>query len=554
MRRLSLALALVLCTTSLLAQSAPPPPDLVVVISIDQFPYYYIPRFEKWFAADGFNRVLKRGANFTQSRYPYAVTFTGPGHAAIGTGHVPADSGIVANNWYNRTTDKIEYCVDDARTKAAFSPLNLASDSLGDRLQERYDKSKVFGISLKDRAAILMAGRKATAAYWFDPKVGFVSSNYYHFDKPLMDSYNATIPGFVAKHSEWRPSGYIPAADLASVTHDLPKLVKWKSNPKDLGQEFPHTIKTTEQLTYTPFGNELVLQFAERLIDAEGLGTADGNPDLVFVSLSSPDYLGHAYGPDSFEAADTVVVTDRNLQDFFHNLDKKFGNRWTFAITADHGVQSIPEVAKDMGKPWGRVDMRNPDKKSAKTFADLGKQRLALEKAMAKKLGVNVTDATPIDKAFITFFDEPAFYLNWPRVRELKLDGERVKRALRDALMAIDGVSAAFTNSELLMANANPSPLEKAVRLSFRADRSGDVLLTLKAGYIWNYNNPPNGTTHGQPVEADQHVPTMLWGNGIKPGSYDDDVAPTFLAKTLGRLLGVDAGGAETSVLPCVAK
>ena len=552
MRRLTIAFALFLCSASAFAQT---PPDLVVVISIDQFPYYYIQRFETYFAADGFNRVLKRGANFTQSRYPYAMTYTGPGHAAIGTGHVPADSGIVANNWYERTTGTVAYCVDDARASGShFSPLNLSSDSLGDRLQERYGKSKVYGISLKDRAAILMAGRKANAAYWFDPKLpGFVSSSYYRFDKPLLDAFNATVPPFVATHTAWEQSPYIPSADLGNLTHDLPALRKWKTNPRHLDVKFPHPIENADALTYTPYGNQLVLQFAERLIDAEGLGTEDGNPDLVFVSLSSPDYLGHAFGPESLEAADTVVRTDRDLENFFHDLDAKFGSRWTLAITADHGVQSIPEVAKDMGKVAGRVDLHNPPK-TAKTFADLVPQRNALEKAMAKKLGVKVTDATPIEKVFIVYFDEPAFYLNWPRIRDLKLDGERVKRVLRDAVKEIDGVSAAFTNSELLMANAAPSPLEAAVRLSFRADRSGDVLLTLKPGYIWNYNNPPTGTTHGQPVEADQHVPTMLWGNGIKPGSFDDAVAPTFLAKTLGHLLGVDAGGEETRVLPCVAK
>jgi hypothetical protein len=550
MRRLTFALALVLCTTGLFAQT---PPDLVVVISIDQFPYSYITRFQPYFGADGFNRVLKRGANFTQSRYPYAVTYTGPGHAAIGTGHVPADSGIVANNWYERTTGTVEYCVDDARAKGGFSPLNLASDSLGDRLQERYDRSKVYGISLKDRAAILMAGRKANAAYWFDPKLpGFVSSSYYRFDKPLLDAFNATVPPFVAAHTAWEQSSYIPSADLATVTHDLPALLQWKTNTRHLGVTFPHPIENADALTYTPYGNQLVLQFAERLIDAEGLGTADGNPDLVFVSLSSPDYGGHAFGPESFESADTVVRTDRDLEAFFHDLDTKFGNRWTLAITADHGVQSIPEVAKDMGRVGGRVDMRNPPK-TAKTFADLVPQRKAMEKAIASKLGIKVTDATPLEKAFIVYFDEPAFYLNWTRVRSLKLDGERVKRILRDAVNDVDGVSAAFTNSELLMTNATPSPLEAAVRLSFRADRSGDVLLILKPGYIWNYNIPPTGTTHGQPVEADQHVPTMLWGNGIKPGSFDDAVAPTFLAKTLGHLLGVEAGGPDTRVLPCVA-
>jgi hypothetical protein len=554
MRRLTFVLALVLCTTSLFAQIPPARPDLVVVISIDQFPYYYITRFEPWLAPDGFNRVLKHGANFTHSRYPYAFTYTGPGHAAIGTGNVPARSGIVANNWYDRTTGVVEYCVDDKRTKGGFSPLNLASDSLGDRLQERYEKSKVYGVSLKDRAAILMAGRKANAAYWFDPALpGFVSSAYYRFDKPLLDAYNATIPAFAAAHTTWEQSAFIPAADLARITHDPESLRKWKSDPRKLGVSFPHPIKSVDALTYTPYGNQFVLQFAERLIDAEALGTDDGNPDLVFVSLSSPDYGGHAFGPDSLEAADTVVRTDRDLEAFFHDLDAKFGNRWTFAITADHGVQSIPEVAKDMGKAGGRVGLRNPPK-TAKTFADLTPQRRDLEKRIAKKLGVKVSDATPLTDAFIVYFDEPAIYLNWTRIRALKLDGERVKRVVRDAAAEIDGVSGAFTNSELMMTNAASSPLETAVRLSFRADRSGDILLTLKPGYIWNYSDPPTGTTHGQPVEADQHVPTMLWGAGIRAGSFDDAVAPTFLARTLGRLLGVDAGGAETSVLPCVAQ
>jgi predicted AlkP superfamily pyrophosphatase or phosphodiesterase len=549
-----LTIALLLCTATLTAQTPSPRPDLVVVISVDQFPYYYITRFQPYFAADGFNRVLKRGANFTHSLYPYSVTYTGPGHAAIGTGYVPAQSGIVANNWFDRSTGAAEYCVADPRAKGGFSPLNLDSDSLGDRLQEHYDNSKVYGISLKDRAAILMAGRKANAAYWFDPKLpGFISSAYYRFDKPLADSFNATIPPFVATHTAWEQSTFIPTSELARITHDPVALRRFKTDQKGLAVAFPHPINGAEAVTYTPYGNQLVLQFAEKLIDAETLGTDDGNPDLVFISLSSPDYLGHAYGPDSLEAADTVVRTDRDLESFFHDLDAKFGNRWTLAITADHGVQSIPEVAKEMGRSGGRVDLRNP-KKTAKTFAELTPQRKALEKNIGAKLGVHVSDVTPVEKGFIIYFDEPALYLNWTRVRELKLDGERVKRAVRDAVIAIDGVSAAFTNSELQMSHPDAPPLEAAVRLSFRADRSGDVLLTLKPGYIWNYSDPPTGTTHGQPVEADQHVPLMLWGAGIRAGSFDDAVAPTFLAKTLGHLLGVDAGGAETRILPCVSQ
>src|SRR3954469_14349603 len=146
MRRLTFVLAVVLCTTSLPAQTPPARPDLVVVISIDQFPYYYITRFEPWLGPDGFNRALKHGANFTHSLSPSASPYTGPGHAAIGTGNVPSRSGIVANNWYDRTTGTVENCAGDARAEGGLSPVNLASDSLGDRLQEHYDKSKVYGV------------------------------------------------------------------------------------------------------------------------------------------------------------------------------------------------------------------------------------------------------------------------------------------------------------------------------------------------------------------------------------------------------------------------
>src|SRR5258707_3627856 len=186
MRRLLLTLLVLLLTTSLFAQAKPTRPDLIVVISIDQFRYDYTTRFLPYFSEGGFNRLLRTGATFTHALYPYATTETGPGHASIGTGYVPVRSGIVANDWYDRISNSPVYCVADPRSKGGFSPINLAPDSLGDRLQERYPGSKVYGVALKDRAAILMAGRKATAAYWFDPKAAsFTSSSYYRWNKAL---------------------------------------------------------------------------------------------------------------------------------------------------------------------------------------------------------------------------------------------------------------------------------------------------------------------------------------------------------------------------------
>jgi hypothetical protein len=535
-----------LLTLPLAAQT----PDLIVVVSVDQFRYEYLTRFAPYLSDGGFNRAMKHGANFTRALYPYAVTYTGPGHAAIGTGYVPARSGIVANTWLDRTTAMPVYCVDDKRAAGGFSPLNLDSDSLGDRLQEKVAGSKVIGVALKDRAAILMGGRKATAAYWFDPKMpGFTSSSYYRANRTMLNAFNFSVPSVLAQHHEWTQSTFIPVTDLARLSHDPASLRKYKTNHGSLGVEFPHPIATMDDLTYTPFGNDLVLTFAERIIDDEHLGTDDGTPDLLFVGLSSPDYLGHAFGPDSLEVADSVMRTDRQLEAFFNWLDQKFSGRYTIAITADHGVQSIPEVARDMGRDAGRVDFQNP-KKTATTFADLAPDRRQLEILAAKSLGLTVTDKTPIAKTLVSYFEEPALYLNWSRVAAAHLDSERVKRALRDAAKQIHGIRTAFTSSDLIAVDPKSSDIETAMRLSFRADRSGDVLVTLKPGYVWKYSD--TGTTHGQAVEDDQHVPLLLFGRGIAEGTWSDEVAPTFLAKTIGALVSVEAGGTETRVLPCV--
>jgi hypothetical protein len=527
-------------------------PDLIVVISVDQFRYEYLTRFEPYLAENGFNRAIKHGANFTRALYPYAVTYTGPGHAAIGTGYVPARSGIVANTWLDRTTATPVYCVEDKRATGGYSPLNLDSDSLGDRLQEKVTGSKVIGVALKDRAAILMAGRKATAAYWFDPKMpGFTSSSYYHANRTILTAFNASLPTVLTQHREWTQSTFIPRADLARLTHDPASLRKYKTKRGHLGVEFPHPIATFDELTYTPFGNDLVLTFAERIIDDENLGTDDASPDLLFVGLSSQDYLGHSFGPDSLEAADSVVRTDRQLEAFFNWLDQKFSGRYTVVITADHGVQSIPEVARDLGRDAGRVDFQNP-KKTVMTFADLAPDRRRLEKLGAKILGLTVSDKTPIANALVSYFEEPALYLNWSRVAAAHLDSERVTRALRDAAKQIHGIRTAYTSSDLTAVNPKSSGVETAMRLSFRADRSGDVLVALKPGYIWKYAD--TGATHGQAVDDDQHVPLLLFGRGISEGTWSDEVAPTFIAKTIGALVGVDAGGTETRVLPCVIK
>jgi hypothetical protein len=527
-------------------------PALVVVISIDQFRYDYVTRFAPYFDSDGFRRFLDRGATFTNARYPYATTYTGPGHAAIGTGRVPAESGIIANTWFDRLNRRPEYCVADER--AGFSPVNLQSDSLGDRLQEKFAASRVFAAAIKDRAAILMGGRKATAAYWFDPTTsGFTSSTYYHANATIPAEYNKTIPDSLRQHPVWEQSSFIPAADLAKLTHDPVALRKYKTAREGLGVSFPHPIRTLDALTYTPYGNGLLLGFVERLVEAEHIGASGDAPDLLFVGLSSTDYLGHNFGPDSLEVADAIVRTDRDIEEFLRWLDGRLAGRYVAVLTSDHGVQPIPEIARDMGRDAGRVSMRNPGA-NVRTFGELAEiapARVQLEKAAGAILGRHLTDNSEVSDGLILYFEEPAIYLNWRRIAELKLDGEKVKRAYRDAARKLKGVRDAFTNSELLTMLPPKSETEAAMRLSFRADRSGDVLMALTPGYIWDYSG--TGTTHGQAVENDQRVPLMFWGTGIVARHFDSDAAPTDIARTIGSLLGFEAGSANSRVLPVTA-
>jgi predicted AlkP superfamily pyrophosphatase or phosphodiesterase len=566
-------------------------PNLIVVLSIDQMRYEYLERFAPWFSTGGFNRFLKDGATFTNTRYLHAVTFTGPGHATIGSGENPAEHGIVGNHWFERgnTVDEKRwdwyfkdmggfspplkgagnpaipfwyetfrgsprYCVYDDSVSvsegktAGMSPRSLIGEGLGDRVKDKYPGARVIGMSIKDRAAVLMAGRKADAAYWFDPALpGFVSSTYYHFD-PKLFAFNATVPGYIPGSHQWVPSGFIPDADLKRVTFDPP--AAWPMKNTRYGGTFPHPIKDIKALEYTPFANDILFDFALTTIAAEGLGTHTGTPDVLFVSVSSTDYYGHYYGPDSMEVADGMVRLDRSIERFLTAIERRFGDKALVALTADHGVQSTPEVLKlrDPHADAGRIDLRNPGRQGQR-IADLPALRIEIERQLAIRLHVPFDENAPYSNALVFFFEEPSLYLNNVRVRELKLDPERVKVALRNVMLNVPGVDEAWTDTELRTAK-NPSDAQRYVLRSFLPARSGDVFVTLKPNWIWTWGS--NSTTHGQPVENDMHVPLLFWGEGVKRGRYAMTANPDDLARTLGAAVGVQAGGVDSHILPVI--
>ncbi len=592
MKMLPVLLALLLTARA----SAADPPRLIVVISVDQLRFDLPERFAPWFTSRGFRRFADEGATFTNARFRYGATFTGPGHAAIGTGLTPAESGITGNSWFERDVpvdvhawewyfDDItayrpegvaavpftaegdawwkaggspRYCTYDdsvqvtAGKTTGMSPASLHGDSLGERIKEKYPDARVIGVGLKDRAAILMAGRRADAVYWFDYRLpGFISSTYYRFNPGVL-SFNALIPGYIPASAQWSPSPYIPREELPRVTFDPPEAWPLKNNT--YGGTFPHPIKSVRGLTYSPYAHQMLLDFAQHVIATENLGARTSHtPDVLFVGISSTDYLGHYYGPDSMEVADSMVRLDRALADFLDALQRRFGDDVVVALTADHGVQPNPEIVKlrEPRADVGRLDIRTPDP-HARKISDLPKARIEIERLLARRLGVKFEADAPLSHALVYFFEEPCLWLNWPRVRALQLDPERTKTALRDVMRSLKhhGLADAWTNTELLAPNPQASHVERLMRESFRPDRSGDVLMALRPGWIWAWGS--NSTTHGQPVENDLHVPVMLWGPGIKPGTYDVEASPLDLARTLGAIIGVEAGGRTSRVLPCV--
>jgi arylsulfatase A-like enzyme len=575
--------------------SAAETPQLIIVVSIDQLRFDLPDKYAPWLTPGGFKRFSSSGAVFANTRFRHAVTFTGPGHASIGTGMLPAEHGIVGNTWFERDAPRDEkrwewyfddivpyrnrpraeytlpegatpwwhaagsprYCAYDdhvevtAGTTPGMSPVSMAEAGLGDRLKDRYPDARVIGVALKDRASVLMAGRRADAAYWFDSAVpAFVSSSYYRFNPEVL-KFNELLKGYIPGSQQWSPGPFIPPADLRRVTFDPPEA--WPLKNDRYGGTFPHPAEDLRAVTYSPFGHELLLDFALHVIATEKLGSRTGTPDVLFVGVSSTDYLGHYYGPDSMEVADSTVRLDRALAHFFDAVERRAPGRVVIALTADHGVQPNPEIARlrDPHADTGRVDVRVPDA-NATRIAELPPVRIAMERQLAKRLRIPFSENAPLGQALIYFFEEPALFLNWPRVAELKLDGERVKRELRDIVrgMKEHGFADAWTSTEMITPNPSASPMEVLMRNSYRSDRGGDVLMALRPGWIWYWGS--NSTSHGQPVEDDLHVPLMFWGAGIKPGRYEGDSAPSDLARTLGVLLGVDAGGRAANVLPCV--
>jgi hypothetical protein len=406
-----------------------------------------------------------------------------------------------------------------------------------------------------------MGGRKADAAVWFERSWGrFVTSSYYP-RRPSLLAFNQKLPAFFASHRRWELSGRIPEKDLARVTFDPPELARFKGTLAGTGASFPHALPSPASIVESPMGDELLLEFARHAIRDIRLGrNPAGAPDLLFVGLSSLDYYGHRAGPDSREVADGIVRLDAQLESFFRWLDGEVGaGRTLMFLTSDHGLAPIPEVAREKARRRGgrddpglagRVHFGNATGAGA-AVRDAAPDRLLLEKHLAATFAYSLDPALPnaLEGAVLRFEEPIGFYLNRPVIARRRLAPQKVKEVIRDWARSRPGVRAAYTNTEIADGLAATEPLALAIARGFRADRSPDVAVYLKPGWIFRKES---GSTHGQPSDDDSRVPLLAWGPGVRAGSWNMRVSPLSIARTVGALFGFEAGAADAEILEAV--
>jgi predicted AlkP superfamily pyrophosphatase or phosphodiesterase len=475
-------------------------PKLILGIVVDQFRYDYLNRWRAKYTG-GFARFYKNGAVFTNAHHEHFPTVTAVGHSAFMTGASPSTSGIVNNSWYDRATGKDVTSVSDDSTKLlggpgpGASPHRLVVSTLSDELKMAGRQCRVIGVSIKDRAAILPVGHMADGAYWFDAQTGnFVSSTFYFPD----------LPGWVKDYDAKRPADKFLNAEWRSLDDNSKVFRKQAANAD---------ARFYSSLEATPFGNELIEDFAERAIDAEQLGRHP-DTDVLTVSFSANDYIGHALGPDAPEVRDISLRTDLLIEKLLQFIDQKIGaGNVLVAMTADHGVSPVPELQKERKMPGGRFDV-----------ATLFK---ALQDALTSKYGQGrwiIGNAGPVP------------YLNYDLMRQKNLNPAEVERTAADAWRALPNVFRVYTREQLLIGQTPEDKFSIRVRNGFYPARSGDIVLIPDAYWIFE----SHGTSHGTLFNYDTHVPVMLMGPGINPGIYDEPVAVEDIAPTLATMLEVE--------------
>jgi len=506
-------------------------PKLVVGIVVDQMRQEYLYRYESKFGEQGFKRLMNEGFMLKNAHYNYVPTETGPGHASIYTGTTPSVHGIVGNDWYDRTTKQNVNCVGDPNQKAvgtdvggAVSPSRLLSTTITDELKlATQQRAKVVGVSIKDRGATLPAGHTPDGAYWFDGKTGsMITSTYYKEKLPdWVTKFNSQK--LVDKYLNQVWNTLLPIEQyVESSPDDSPYEGKWKGKDKPT---FPYNLTELRKqmgqnslIVMTPFGNNLVADFAKAALLGENLGKDDVT-DFLTVSFSSPDAVGHAMGPDAVEVEDVYLRLDKTLEEFFAFLDKEVGKgAYTVFLTADHGVSHVPQYLKDLHIPAGYF-------KPAFVKAALNEH---LQKYFPNKMLLEEVTSDQIYLNQAAFSEDP---------KASGVDMLVATELITNFLLSTEGVAQVFSSATLRQINTDEVGIRGKVVRGFNPKRCGDIAFVLEPGWLsWG---GITGSTHGSVYTYDTHVPILFYGNGIKKGSSSRFHTITDLAPTLSVLLKI---------------
>ena len=488
-------------------------PKLVVVIVIDQFRGDYLERYRDQFVEGGFRVFLERGAYFTECNYDYANTRTAPGHATLFTGSYTSGHGIVANDWWDPQKKKRVTSVEDDTTKlvghpgVGASPHNLMSDTLGDELKlATGGKARVFAVSLKDRAAVLPAGFSGDAAYWIDPKSGdWITSTYYRPDLPeWVRNFNGSHRAEKFRNREWKDS------DGNIFGSTAPR------NGKD-----GTPAGFYEVVGSTPFANDYQLEFAKELVLYEKLGAGSAT-DLLVISLSANDILGHQVGPDSPQMRSMALELDRQLAEFFGFLGHQIGmaNVW-MALSADHGVAPLPEFAKTLRLPAANLD--------AKAL------REQINFLLSKKYSKKADYLQDLDYP-LAWLNEDAFAGHFSAHQESEAEAD-----VGEAMQQV-GLAGYFTKSQLASGETPATEVGRRYAHSYSPEGGWYVIGIPSPFHV----GITKGTDHATPFSYDTHVPLAFYGLAFQPGIYRTHAEPVDLAVTLASLLGINAPAQAT--------
>ena len=499
-------------------------PKLILVLSIDQMRFDYLTRFNDLYKG-GFRTLLDQGAVFSEAHYYHAMTETGPGHSVILSGRHPSHSGIVADAWYDSALKRTITVVDDPLQSPLggegrrASPANFIGATLGDLLKQQDPESRVVGVSLKDRSAILMAGPEGDAAYWYETSGGnFITSTYYMSEAPawLKEWNDQRLPDQYAGQ-EWER--LLEDEDLYEKYAGA-DAISGEWDRKDI--VFPHSIRGTppgrgfyDYLRRTPFVDAMTLSVSLEAMKAHQLGE-DNSTDILAIGFSATDIVGHTYGAQSQEIMDQLLRLDLILEDLFQEVEARVGLDQTLVVlTADHGVLPLVETLQAKGIEARRA---HPE---------------VLESAMKQALENKYPGVENLiaDSRRDIYLDEEV-------IQRHQLERQEVEATLIDALLSTGLVEAVYTHSQLLSDQPSNDPYIELFRNSFFQPRSPHLTVLVKK-YL--YLDPrPGGTGHGTPYDYDRHVPIIFMGPDIEAGSYSDPCGPQDIAPTLAHLLGLD--------------